>query len=111
VRPLVGPRAAGKTTTALQRAASVIRLDVPGEALAFRADPDAIIRGASEPVLLDEWQAVTETFPAVIDRMARGESIATPGERLDIRDYLDLALRSGFPEALSISSAPARQLA
>jgi hypothetical protein len=44
---LVGPRAAGKTTTALQRAASVIRLDVPGEALAFRADPDAIIRGAS----------------------------------------------------------------
>ena len=62
---LVGPRAAGKTTTALQRAASVIRLDVPGEALAFRADPDAIIRGASEPVLLDEWQAVPETFSAV----------------------------------------------
>ncbi len=41
--------------------------------------------------------------------MARGEPVATPGERLDIRDYLDLALRSGFPEALSISSAAARQ--
>ena len=161
---LVGPRAAGKTTTALQRAASVIRLDVPGEALAFRADPDAIIRGADEPLLLDEWQAVPETFPAVkraidvearpgrflltgsaygdlegmtaagtgrivrlrllgmtvreqngqltqesvIDRMARGEPVATPGDRLDIRDYLDLALRSGFPEALSIRGATAR---
>jgi uncharacterized protein len=46
---------------------------------------------------------------SVIDRMARGEPIATPGERLDIRDYLDLALRSGFPEALSISSSVARQ--
>jgi len=34
---LVGPRASGKTTTALQRAQSVIRLDVPGEAAAFRA--------------------------------------------------------------------------
>ena len=62
---LVGPRAAGKTTTALQRSASVIRLDVPGEALAFQADPDAIIRGAYEPLLLDECQAAPEAFPAV----------------------------------------------
>lgn len=162
---LVGPRAAGKTTTAQQRSASVIRLDVPAEAGAFRADPDAILRGAPEPVLLDEWQAVPETFPAVkravdaepragrflltgsaygdlegttaagtgrivrlrlfgmmvreqvgqlaaeplIDRLARGEAISAPGERLDIRDYLDLALRSGFPEALAISGTAARQ--
>lgn len=80
---LVGPRAAGKTTTALQRAASVILLDVPGEALAFRADPDAIIRGASEPVLLDEWQAVPETFPAVkraIDTQARPGHLQGPGQ-------------------------------
>jgi predicted AAA+ superfamily ATPase len=41
--------------------------------------------------------------------MARGEPVATPGDRLDIRDYLDLALRSGFPEALSIRGATARQ--
>lgn len=162
---LVGPRAAGKTTTALQRAASVVRLDVPSESLAFRADPDAILRGTPEPVLLDEWQAVPETLPAVkraidvdarpgrflltgsaygdlegttaagtgrvirlrllgmtvreqvgqvagdslIDRMARAEAIATPRERLDIRDYLDLALRSGFPEALAVRGATARQ--
>jgi hypothetical protein len=162
---LVGPRASGKTTTALQRAQSVIRLDVPGEAAAFRADPDAVLRGMTEPVLLDEWQAVPETFPAVkravdaaarprrfiltgsaygdlegvtaagtgrivrlrllgmtvreqlgrmaaeplIDRLARGAEIAVPGERLDLRDYLDLALRSGFPEALGIGGAAARQ--
>jgi uncharacterized protein len=162
---LVGPRASGKTTTALQRAASVVRLDVPGEAAAFRADPDAILRTMPEPVLLDEWQAVPETFPAVkraidagsgprrfiltgsaygdlegvtaagtgrivrmrllgmtvreqtghvdaeplIDRLARGEEIGAPSERLDLRDYLDLALRSGFPEALDISGTSARQ--
>src|ERR1700676_5508777 len=62
---LVGPRASGKTTTALQRAGSVIRLDVPGQAAAFRADPDAVLRGMAEPVLLDEWQAAPWTFPAV----------------------------------------------
>lgn len=162
---LVGPRASGKTTTALQRAASTVRLDVPGEAAAFRADPDAILRTMPEPVLLDEWQAVPETFPAVkraidsgtgprrfiltgsaygdlegvtaagtgrivrmrllgmtvreqlgrvnaeplIDRLARGEEISAPGQRLDLRDYLDLALRSGFPEALDISGTAARQ--
>jgi predicted AAA+ superfamily ATPase len=162
---LVGPRAAGKTTTALQWARSVVRLDVPGEAAAFRADPDAVLRTLSEPVLLDEWQAVPETFPAVkraidsgagagrfvltgsaygdlegvtaagtgrivrvrllgmtvreqlgrvdagpfIDRLARGEEIGTPEARMDLRDYLDLALRSGFPEALDITGTVARQ--
>jgi predicted AAA+ superfamily ATPase len=162
---LVGPRAAGKTTTALQRAGSVVRLDVPGEATAFRADPDAVLRTLPEPVLLDEWQAVPETFPAVkraidsgagpgrfvltgsaygdlegvtaagtgrivrvrllgmtvreqlgrldaepfIDRLARGDEIGTPKERTDLRDYLDLALRSGFPEALDITGTVARQ--
>jgi hypothetical protein len=162
---LVGPRASGKTTTALQRAQSVVRLDVPGEAAAFRADPDAVLRPLPEPVLLDEWQAVPETFSAVkraidaragsgrfiltgsaygdlegvtaagtgrivrvrllgmtvreqfgrvdavpfIDRLARAEEISTLGEPLDLRDYLDLALRSGFPEALDITRTVARQ--
>jgi len=82
---LVGPRAAGKTTTALQRAASVIRLDVPGEALAFQADPDAIIRGAGEPLLLDEWQAVPETFPAVKRAIGRGPSGPVPADWVRLR--------------------------
>ena len=162
---LVGPRASGKTTTALQWAESVVRLDVPGEAAAFRADPDAVLRSQPEPVLLDEWQAVPETFPAVkraidtgagsgrfiltgsaygdlegvtaagtgrivrmrllgmtvreqlgrtdaepfLDRLARGDEMATPPERLALRDYLDLALRSGFPEALDIAGTATRQ--
>lgn len=62
---LVGPRAAGKTTTAIRRSASVVRLDQPAEAGAFVADPDAAMRGMKEPVLLDEWQVVPEVLGAV----------------------------------------------
>lgn len=71
---LVGPRASGKTTTARRRAATVISLDVPAEAVAFRADPDAALRGLAEPVLLDEWQVVPEVLGAVrraVDRERR----------------------------------------
>lgn len=62
---IVGPRAAGKTTTASRQAATVISLDRPAEAMAFHADPDAALRGLAEPVLLDEWQAVPEILGAV----------------------------------------------
>lgn len=62
---LTGPRAAGKTTTAAQLAASVVRLDRPAEAAAFGADPDAALAASTEPVLLDEWQAVPSVLGAV----------------------------------------------
>jgi predicted AAA+ superfamily ATPase len=62
---LTGPRATGKTTTARRHAAAVVRLDRPGEAAAFRADPDAALRVQPEPVLLDEWQTVPEVLGAV----------------------------------------------
>jgi uncharacterized protein len=55
---VVGPRATGKTTTARRYAGTLVRLDRPGEAIAFKADPDAAFRGLEEPVLLDEWQIV-----------------------------------------------------
>ena len=42
---LNGPRAAGKTTTARQHAAAEVRLDQPAQAAAFKADPDAALRG------------------------------------------------------------------
>lgn len=162
---VVGPRAAGKTTTAERRSSSKFRLDVPAEANTFRADPDAVLRGLPEPVLLDEWQAVPEVFPAVkravdddarpgrflltgsaygdiegataagtgrivrlllfgmtireqtgqlagepvLDRLARGDAIETPSDRFDLRDYLDRALRSGFPDAVVLDTASARQ--
>nr|NLI50186.1 ATP-binding protein [Propionibacterium sp.] len=62
---LTGPRGCGKTTTALRRAASVLRLDRPDEAAAFRAAPDAVLAAQATPVLVDEWQAVPESMGAV----------------------------------------------
>ena len=62
---LVGPRATGKTTTAIRHAATVVRLDNPAEVGAFKADPDAALRGLQEPVLLDEWQLAPDVLGAV----------------------------------------------
>lgn len=62
---VIGPRAAGKTTSAARWAASTVRLDREAEAVAFAADPDAALRGLAEPVLLDEWQAVPGVLGAV----------------------------------------------
>jgi uncharacterized protein len=56
---IVGPRAAGKTTTAARHARSTIKLDQPGRAVAVRADPDAAIRDLAEPVLIDECDQST----------------------------------------------------
>lgn len=62
---LTGPRGCGKTTTAVRRAASVLRLDRPDEAGALRAAPDAVLATYSSPVLIDEWQVVPESIGAV----------------------------------------------
>jgi predicted AAA+ superfamily ATPase len=62
---IVGPRASGKTTTAARHSAAIVRLDVEAEAQAFKADPDAALRGLQEPVLIDEWQMVPGVLGAV----------------------------------------------
>jgi uncharacterized protein len=62
---ITGPRATGKTTTAQRHAASVVHLDRPAEAAAFRADPDAALAEYEPPVLLDEWQEVPTMLGAV----------------------------------------------
>jgi hypothetical protein len=50
-----GPRAVGKTATALQRAKTVYQLD-DGAVLAIaQADPGRLVRG-DMPILIDEWQ-------------------------------------------------------
>lgn len=151
---LIGPRAAGKTTTARRWAASTVRLDREAEALAFEADPDAALRGLAEPVLIDEWQAVPGVLGAVkravdedsrpgrflltgsvraalesemwpgtgrlvrvamypmaireqlgqlsgptfFDRLAHGEALKVPIGPPDLRGYVELALRGGFPD-------------
>jgi len=62
---LVGPRAVGKTTTAMRVAGDVVRLDEPRQAAAFIADPDSALRARGEPLLLDEWQEVPHVLGAV----------------------------------------------
>ena len=62
---ITGARATGKTTTAAQQAAQIDRLDQPGVAASYRADPDAALRRAARPLLLDEWQEVPTVLAAV----------------------------------------------
>lgn len=85
---LVGPRATGKTTTAARHAKSIVRLDRPAEAAAFRADPDSALTGFDEPVVLDEWQEVPTVLGAVkraVDADPRpGRFLLTGSVRADI---------------------------
>jgi predicted AAA+ superfamily ATPase len=160
-----GPRAAGKTTTAARYAKTIVRLDREAEAVAFRADPDAPLRGLPEPVLLDEWQLVPGVLGAIkravdarpepgrflvtgsvradlegelwpgtgrltrvpmfgmtireqagrlgasplIDRIVGGQDLLAAAETPDLRGYVDLLLRSGFPEPALRLSGLARE--
>lgn len=85
---ITGARAAGKTTTAMRRAASVLRLDRPADAAAFEADPDVALSEYAEPILLDEWQEVPAVLGAVkraVDRDGRpGRFLLTGSVRADI---------------------------
>ena len=167
---LVGPRAAGKTTTAARLVRTVLRLDDPNVRAAIAADPDSVLRDADPPVLVDEWQlapgvlAATKRLvdedpspgrflltgsaaddagvqqwpgtgrvirvplwgltqrelhgrvpgPTFLDRILgdidadNGPTFPLPAERPDTGGYVDLALASGFPEALARSSARTR---
>ena len=162
---VTGPRATGKTTTAARRAATVVRLDREAEAAAFRADPDAALRGLPQPVLLDEWQIVPGVLGAVrravdadpragrfivtgsargdlggdlwpgtgrltrvpmagmtvreqaglgpavpfIDRVAAGADLGPAADSPDLRGYVELLLRGGFPEPALRMGAAARR--
>ncbi len=50
-----GPKAVGKTATALTRAATVHKLDDPGQRQIIEAAPARLTRGRL-PILIDEWQ-------------------------------------------------------
>lgn len=83
-----GARATGKTTTAAQHVAQIDRLDQPGVAAAYRADPDAALRRAARPLLLDEWQEVPAVLAAVkrvVDAdAAPGQFVLTGSVRADL---------------------------
>jgi uncharacterized protein len=85
---ITGARATGKTTTAVQQVAQIVRLDEPGVAAGYRADPDASLRRATRPVLLDEWQEVPEVLAAVkrvVDRDGTpGQFILTGSVRAEL---------------------------
>ncbi len=87
---LTGPRATGKTTTAMRHVSSVVRLDQEKEAVAFRADPDSALSQMVEPVLLDEWQVV----PSVLGAIKRSvDANPTPGRFVvtgSVRGDLDM---------------------
>ncbi len=63
-----GPKAVGKTSTALQRAKSIHRLHRPSERLIAEADPELLLRGES-PTLIDEWHYVPSVWDAVKDNV------------------------------------------
>jgi uncharacterized protein len=73
---LDGPKGVGKTSTALQRAATVIRLDDQGQRELLEADPGRLDREPS-PVLIDEWQRL----PQVWDRVRRSVDADPSGGR------------------------------
>ena len=68
---LEGPKAVGKTATALRRVDRVLRLDVPGSAEVATADPDAAV-AQGQPLLIDEWQHVPALWDAVKRRVDQG---------------------------------------
>jgi uncharacterized protein len=74
---ITGPRACGKTTSAMRLAATAVRLDVPARAAAFEADPDAALGALTEtPILIDEWQEV----PGIVGAVKRAvDRDSTPG--------------------------------
>ena len=59
-----GPRAVGKTTTAEQRVAGLLRLDSRPNREAVHADPGVLLT-RPRPLLIDEWQKVPEVWDVV----------------------------------------------
>ena len=61
-----GPKGVGKTSTALERAATVFELDSPAVVEVLRADPSRLT-AAHHPIVIDEWQR----FPPAWDLVRR----------------------------------------
>jgi uncharacterized protein len=59
-----GPKGVGKTATAVRRARTVHRLDDPGQRAVAEGDPLRLVVG-DQPVLIDEWQRVPESWDVV----------------------------------------------
>jgi predicted AAA+ superfamily ATPase len=81
---LEGPKGVGKTRTALERAATVRRLDDPDELAVASADPALLLRG-DRPILIDEWQRLPQVWDLVrraVDDGAPAASFLLTGSSL-----------------------------
>jgi predicted AAA+ superfamily ATPase len=59
-----GPRAVGKTSTAMRQATTVHRLDDERARAVLLADPSLVIQGRP-PILIDEWQRMPSSWDLV----------------------------------------------
>lgn len=85
---VTGPRATGKTTTAMRSTASVVHLANDRVRQAFAADIEASLLTQPEPILVDEWQEVPTVLghiKTLVDTDARrGRFVVTGSIRGDI---------------------------
>lgn len=101
---LEGPKGVGKTSTALRRSSTVIRLDDPGEREAFAANPTRL-EALSAPVLIDEWQRLPQSWDLVrraVDANRRPGRFLLTGSAAP----LDSALHSGAGRIVSTRMRP-----
>jgi predicted AAA+ superfamily ATPase len=90
-----GPNWCGKTTTATQQAASILRLQNPDTREAYMATaktkPSLLLRGET-PRLIDEWQIIPQLWDAVRmmvdDRNEMGQFILTGSNSIDNQDIM-----------------------
>ena len=90
-----GPKWCGKTTTGMQQAASVLRLQDPDTRDAFletaRTKPSLLLRGET-PRMIDEWQMAPKLWDAVRvavdDRQATGQFILTGSNAIDSTEVM-----------------------
>jgi hypothetical protein len=106
---IVGPKWCGKTTTAEQRAASVIKMQDPDRRAGYlttaRTMPSLLLKGAT-PRLIDEWQVAPVIWDAVRhavdERHARGQFILTGSTVINS----DEIMHSGTGRISKVAMAP-----
>jgi len=67
-----------------------------------------VVRLAMYPLTVAEQRGHADVVP-LLDRLARGDILHVPADPPDLRGYIELALRGGFPEAALSQSTLARQ--
>ncbi|MGV8884022.1 MAG: ATP-binding protein [Microbacteriaceae bacterium] len=101
---LDGPKGVGKTVTATQRAATILKLDDPAVAEVLRNQP-GILDSGRRPILLDEWQRVPEVWDIVrrrVDDDARGGQFLLTGSAAPV----GAAIHSGAGRIVRLRMRP-----